>query len=289
GGLADAVVVGNVFDEIGLGREEFVVATKVRGPMSEQASEGTGDYNNIGLSRKHIMEGCRRSLARLGLDTIDLYQVHGWDPETPIEETMKALNDLVRQGHVNYIGVSNWTARHIMKSLELSRRNDWAEFQSLQAYYSLANRDLEHELMPLCEEEGLGILPWSPLAGGLMTGKYTRDGDGPEGARRVEFDFPPVKPDKSFKAVDQLEEFAEKRDSSIPRLALAWVLDRPAVDSVIIGASNMEQLEDNLESVSLQLTEEERETLDNITTPPSLYPEWMVQLQSTGELPDNVG
>ena len=160
--------------------------------MSDAAAAGTGDVNNVGLSCQHIMAACEASLKRLGTDYIDLYQVHGWDALTPVEEVISALDDLVRQGKVRYVGCSNWPARHLMKALCLSRRHNLSAFVSLQAYYSLAGRDLEHELLPLCREEGLGVLPWSPLAGGFLSGKYTREQRQPAGARRTGFDFPPI-------------------------------------------------------------------------------------------------
>ncbi len=160
-------ILGRSLKNAGVERESVVLATKVRGAMSEAAFSGEGDVNNVGLSRQHIMAACDASLRRLGTDYIDLYQVHAWDPSTPIEETLRTLNDLVRMGKVRYIGCSNWTARHIMKSLEICRAHDWETFASLQAYYSLVGRDLEHELLPLTREEGLGVLTWSPLSGGF--------------------------------------------------------------------------------------------------------------------------
>ena len=161
-------ILGNALKILNVPREKFVIATKVRSPLSEAAMNGTGDVNNAGLSRKHIIEACNNSLKRLKTDYIDLYQVHGWDLSCGLEETLEALNDLVRQGKVLYLGVSNWTARHIMKALYLAKAKNYANFVSLQAYYSLAARDLEHELLPLCNEEGLGVLTWSPLSGGFF-------------------------------------------------------------------------------------------------------------------------
>lgn len=282
-------ILGQALNDIGIDRDKVVIATKVRGPMSDEAAEGTGDVNNQGLSRKHIMEACENSLERLDTDFIDLYQVHGWDYDTSMEETLEALNDLVRDGRVRYIGCSNWSARHLMKALEISRRNGWATFDSLQAYYSLGNRDLEHELLPLCQEEGLGVLPWSPLAGGFMTGKYRREGDGPDDARRVDFDFPPVKEQKGYDAIEAMDEISDRTGASIPQIALKWVAEQSGVTSVIIGAKTMEQLEDNLGSVTADIPDKALETLSSITEPPALYPEWMYSMQNTGELPDNVG
>ncbi|MFB6344363.1 MAG: aldo/keto reductase [bacterium] len=282
-------ILGKALNKVGVDRNKVVIATKVRGPMSDEAAEGTGDVNNQGLSRKHIHEACEASLERLQTDFIDLYQVHGWDYDTPIEETLEALNDLVRSGKVRYIGCSNWSAHHLMKALEISRKNNWATFDALQAYYSLGNRDLEHELLPLCREEGLGVLPWSPLAGGFMTGKYRRNGDGPDDGRRVDFDFPPVKEEKGYEAIEVMDEISEHTEATIPQVALQWVIEQSGVSSVIIGAKTMDQLEENLESTNLNLPEDSLNRLSSITEPPALYPEWMYSMQNTGELPDNVG
>ena len=271
-------ILGQSLENNGVQRESVVIATKVFGPMSEEASNGHGDVNNQGLSRQHIMAACEASLERLGTDYIDLYQVHGWDPATPVEETLRALSDLVRMGKVNYIGASNWTARHLAKSLELSRANDWETFVSLQAYYSLVGRDLEHELLPLTREEGLGVLPWSPLSGGFLSGKYTRENQSPEGARRAEFDFPPVD-ERGFDAVDELQRIAEKKNASVAQVALAWLLHQPGVTSVILGANKMSQLEDNLGAAEIELTNDELSRLSATTEPPKLYPQWMVEFQ----------
>lgn len=270
-------ILGKAIKDLGIERRKAVIATKVRGPMTEEAAEGTGDVNNVGLSRKHIMESVDASLDRLGTDYIDLYQIHGVDENTPIEETLSALNDLVRKGKVHYIGCSNLSVRQLAKALEISRANGWATFSSLQAYYSVAGRDLEYELLPLCREEGLGVLPWSPLAGGFLTGKYRRDEDGPEGARRTDFDFPPVDKKEAYDAVEIMDEIAESKDASIPQVALAWLLHREGVTSVIIGAKKMSQLEDNLKAAELTLTADEIRRISKVTTPDDIYPQWMVE------------
>jgi aryl-alcohol dehydrogenase-like predicted oxidoreductase len=282
-------ILGRAIKSLGAARESLVIATKVRGAMSEGSIAGTGDVNNVGLSRKHVMEACEASLRRLGTDYIDLYQVHGWDALTPIEETLRALDDLVRQGKVRYLGCSNWTARHLSKALALSGGRGWERFVSLQAYYSLVGRDLEHELLPLCVEEGLGVLPWSPLSGGFLTGKYRRDDPSPDGARRTNFQFPPIDEARGFDAVDALEEVARARGVSIAQTALAWLLARPAVSSVIIGANKMSQLEDNLKAVELRLSPEEIERLSRTTEPAAQYPQWMVELQGAGRSTENEG
>ena len=266
-------------------RDEVVIATKVRGSMSDAASEGTGDVNNVGLSRKHILASVDASLDRLGTDYIDLYQVHGWDPVTPIEETMRALAGLVQTGKVRYLGVSNYAVRQIMRANAVADRNGWPRFVSLQAYYSLVGRDLEHELVDLCVEEGLGIMPWSPLAGGFLTGKYRRDQDDPEGSRRTSFDFPPVDKEQGYDAVEALDEMAQSKGVSIPQLALGWLLQRRGVTSVIIGTKKPAQLEDNLGAVDVSFTDDELDRLDEITAPPTLYPQWMVQRQARDRQP----
>jgi aryl-alcohol dehydrogenase-like predicted oxidoreductase len=282
-------ILGRAIKSLGAARESLVIATKVRGAMSESAIAGTGDVNNVGLSRKHIVESCEASLRRLGTDYIDLYQVHGWDALTPIEETLRALDDLVCQGKVRYLGCSNWTARHLSKALVLAGERGRERFVSLQAYYSLVGRDLEHELLPLCVEEGLGVLPWSPLSGGFLTGKYRRDDPTPEGARRTNFQFPLIDEARGFDAVDALEEVARERGVSIAQTALAWLLARPAISSVIIGANKMSQLEDNLKAVELRLSTEEVERLSATTAPAALYPQWMVKLQGAGRSTEKEG
>ncbi len=273
-------ILGQALKSLGVDRDSVVIATKVRSPMSPEAGQGTGDLNNVGLSRKHIMAAVEASLRRLQTDHIDLYQVHGWDIRTPIEETLRALDDLVRDGKVRYLGCSNWSARHLAKGLTLAGERGWERFVSLQAYYSLAGRDLEHELLPLADEEGLGILPWSPLAGGFISGKFRRQQDKPEGARRSDFDFPPVDHEKAFDIVDVLEAIATETGATIPQVALAWLLHRPAVSSVIIGAKRMDQLEDNLGASGLQLGTDHLERLDKASSRPTLYPEWMIERQN---------
>ena len=282
-------ILGRAIEESGARRDAVVIATKVRGAMSEPATQGTGDPNNVGLSRQHIFASCEASLRRLGTDYIDLYQVHGWDALTPIEETMRALDDLVRQGKVRYLGCSNWTARHLMKSLGLAATHDRERFVSLQAYYSLAGRDLEHELLPLCLEEGLGVLPWSPLSGGFLSGKYRRDSPKPEGARRTGFDFPPIDEERGFDAVEALDAVAKARGATVAQTALAWLLARPGVTSVIIGANKRSQLEDNLKAAELRLTSEEVERLSATTAPRAQYPQWMVERQGAGRTAQEEG
>lgn len=275
-------LTGRAIKAAKVSRDRVVIATKVRSAMSEAAQAGTGDVNNVGLSRQHIISACEQSLKRLGTDYIDLYQVHGWDVLTPVEETLRALDDLVRQGKVRYLGCSNWAARHLMKALVLADTRGWSRFVSLQAYYSLVGRDLEHELLPLCLEEGLGILPWSPLSGGFLTGKYRRENPTPEGARRSGFNFPPIDEARGFDAIEVLSEIAVARNATVAQIALAWLLAQPGVTSIIIGANKMSQLEDNLRSAEIELSIEEVSRLNAATQPPQLYPQWMIERQNMG-------
>jgi aryl-alcohol dehydrogenase-like predicted oxidoreductase len=270
--------------DAGAARDKVIIATKVRSAMSEAATEGTGDPNNVGLSRQHIFASVEKSLRRLETDYIDLYQVHGWDLLTPVEETLRALDDLVRQGKVRYVGCSNWSARHLSKALVLAQQKDWAGFVSLQAYYSLVGRDLEHELLPLCREEGVGVLTWSPLSGGFLSGKYRRDNPNPEGARRTNFQFPAIDEARGFDAVEALDDIAKRKGASVAQVALAWLLAQPGVTSIIIGANKMSQLEDNLKAADLELSAEEVAQLSATTAPPQMYPEWMIERQNAGRM-----
>ncbi len=282
-------VLGAAIKTSGIARDKVILATKVRSAMSEGAMSGNADVNNVGLSRHHILSSVEASLRRLGTDYIDLYQVHGWDLITPMEETLSALDQLVRQGKVRYLGCSNWTARHLMKALCLSRAAGWASFVSLQAYYSLVGRDLEYELLPLCREEGIGVLPWSPLSGGFLSGKYRRDDPTPQGARRSAFDFPPIDGARGFDAVEALEAVAKEKGATVAQVALAWLLAQPGVTSIIIGANKMEQLEDNLKAADLRLTAEEVERLSQTTAPAPHYPQWMVERQNQDRQSSMIG
>lgn len=266
----------------GRARDRIVLATKVRGRMNE-------DVNAIGLSRFHIMNSVEDSLKRLNTDYIDLYQIHGFDSVTPLEETLRALDDLVRQGKVRYIGASNLAAWQLMKALGISERHGLARFESLQAYYTIAGRDLEREVIPLVQDQGLGVMVWSPLAGGLLSGKFNRDGsssDG-DGSRRLSFDFPPVNKERAFDSVDVMREVAAEIDSTVPQVALAWLLHQPAVTSVIIGAKNIEQLDDNLKAVEVSLNADQLARLNDVSQLPNEYPQWMVARQGDGRLPQN--
>lgn len=259
-------------------REQVIVATKVRGRT------GPGP-NQVGLSRGHILASIDASLQRLGLDHVDLYQIHGVDEVTPIEETVRALDDVVRAGKARYVGFSNLPAWLAMKAIGLAESRGLARFVSAQVYYSLAGRDIEREIVPLAQSEGVAILPWSPLAGGLLSGKFDPDQPGPEGARRTSFDFPPVDRARLPRVLAALREVAKEAGASVARVALAWQLTRPFVTSVIIGAKNRDQLADNLAAASLKLTPEQVARLDESSALPPEYPGWMVTMQNRERRP----
>jgi aryl-alcohol dehydrogenase-like predicted oxidoreductase len=241
--------------------------------------------NDRGASRGHIMDSVSASLERLQTDHIDLYQIHGNDTVTPIDETLRALDDLVRQGMVRYVGVSNWSAWKIAKALGISDARGYARFETLQAYYSIAGRDLERELVPMLTEEQLGLMVWSPLAGGLLSGKFGPGSNNPEGSRRTTFDFPPVDKDRAWKCVEVMREVGEAHGVTVARVALAWLLQKPAVMSIIIGAKTLEQLDDNLAAAGLTLSPEEMSKLDAVSELPSEYPGWMFTRQGGSRRP----
>jgi aryl-alcohol dehydrogenase-like predicted oxidoreductase len=250
-------------------RDRVLLATKARMPM------GDGP-NDAGLSRHHLIRSCEASLRRMGTDYVDLYQVHEWDGATPLEETLDALDHLVSSGKVRYVGCSNYAGWHLMKALGISERRNLQRFVSQQIYYSLQARDAEYELVPIALDQGVGILVWSPLAGGLLSGKYRRGEEGPEGSRQLtDWNEPPVRDeDALYDIVDALVEIAEERDASPAQVALAWLLGRPGVASVVVGARTDEQLADNLGAADLVLGDEERSRLDELSAPPLLYPYW---------------
>ena len=264
-------LTGQALKNLGIPRDDIVVATKVFG------TTGQG-INQLGNSRYHIMEGVKASLKRLDMDHIDLYQIHGFDPATPIEETLRALNTLVEHGHVRYIGVSNWAAWQIMKARGIADKQGLAQFQSLQAYYTLAGRDLEREISPMLQSEGMGLMVWSPLAGGLLSGKYDSDTTGSDG-RRANFDFPPVNTDRAGECIGVMQQIAESKGVSVAQIALAWLLHQDVFTSVIIGAKRETQLADNLASVDVKLSQEELARLDTVSALPTEYPGWMLERQ----------
>jgi aryl-alcohol dehydrogenase-like predicted oxidoreductase len=263
---------------LGAKRSSVVLATKVRGRM------GPG-VNETGLSRGHIMDSVHASLKRLGTDYIDLYQIHGYDAVTPLDETLRALDDLVRQGKVRYLGASNLAAWQLMKALGISEHKGLARFESLQAYYTLAGRDLERELVPLMKDQQLGLMVWSPLAGGFLSGKYRRDSQGPQGSRRVDFDFPPINKERAYDVIDVMDGVAKEHGVSVARVALAWLLHQPHVTTLIIGAKTEQQLEDNLAATTLKLTPEQLAKLDAVSKLPAEYPGWMIERQGGDRVP----
>jgi aryl-alcohol dehydrogenase-like predicted oxidoreductase len=275
GGLSEEIV-----GEILQGRrDDVLLATKVRMAM------GSGP-NDAGLSRQHVITGCEASLRRLGTDHIDLYQVHEWDGQTPLEETLSALDLLVQQGKVRYVGASNYAAWQLMKALGTAERLGLPRFVSQQVYYSLQARDVEYELIPLTIDQGLGVLVWSPLAGGLLSGKYRRDHEAPAGARQLtDWNEPPVyDQDKLYDTVEVLVRIAADHGVSAAQVALAWALGRPGITSLVIGARTSEQLADNLAAAELTLNDSERAELDKASAMPLLYPYWHQIRTSTDRL-----
>ncbi len=274
-------LVGAALKALARPREQIVVATKVRGRV------GPG-VNQVGLSRAHILASIDGSLKRLGLDHVDLYQIHGFDPATPVEETLRALDDVVRIGKARYVGFSNLPAWLASKAITFAQENGLARFQSAQVYYSIAGRDIEREIVPLCQAEGIAILPWSPLAGGLLSGKFDPEKKGPADARRASFDFPPVNMERLPRVLSALRTVSEATNVSVARVALAWQLTKPFVTSIIIGAKKKEQLVDNLAAVDVKLAPEHVKLLDDASALPAEYPGWMVDFQNLRD-PRGVG
>jgi aryl-alcohol dehydrogenase-like predicted oxidoreductase len=271
-------MTGQAMKDAGIKRSDVVLATKCYGRV------GAGP-NDIGASRGHIMDSVSRSLERLQTDHIDLYQIHATDSVSSVEETMRALDDLTCQGMVRYVGCSNWQAWKIMKALGVSDKRGYARFETLQAYYSIAGRDLERELVPMMQDQKVGLMVWSPLAGGLLSGKFSPGSNGPEDARRAKFDFPPVEKDRAWKCVDAMRDIGKKHDVSVARVALAYILHKPFVTTVIIGAKNIEQLDDNIAATTLKLSADEMKTLDDVSTLPHEYPGWMLERQGAERVP----
>ncbi len=270
-GLSEEMT-GKALRNLNLKRDDLVIATKVRGRMSEGP-------NGSGLTRKHIMHEVEASLKRLQLDYIDLYQIHGYDELTPIEETIDTLDHLVRSGKVRYIGCSNLAAWHIMKANSFAQYNRRSKFVSLQAHYAVASRDLERELVPVLKDLQMGLMVWSPLAGGLLSGKYNRKMEAAQGSRRINFDFPPINKERAFDIIDVLEPMAKEKNVSVAQLSLAWLLHQSVVTTVIIGAKDNIQLEDNLKSIDVTFSPDELKKLDEVSKLPSEYPQWMFERQ----------
>jgi aryl-alcohol dehydrogenase-like predicted oxidoreductase len=270
-------ILGQSLKNLGIARKEVVIATKVYNRV------GPG-RNDVGASRAHIMDAVEASLRRLQTDHIDLYQIHGNDSVTPVEETLRALDTLVQQGKVRYIGCSNWQAWKIAKALGISELKNLARFDTLQAYYSIASRELEREIVPLLGAEKVGLLVWSPLAGGLLSGKFSRTNQKAADSRRTEYDFPIVDKERTWKILDVMAPIAKAHRCSPARVALAWLLAKPAVTSVIIGAKRLDQLKDNLAAIELTVTEDELKQLDEVSTLPPEYPGWVLPFQGADRL-----
>jgi aryl-alcohol dehydrogenase-like predicted oxidoreductase len=270
-------ILGQSLKNLNIARQDVVIATKVYSRV------GPG-RNDVGASRGHIMDGVEASLRRLQTDHIDLYQIHGNDSVTPVEETIRALDTLVQQGKVRYIGCSNWQAWKIAKALGISEFRNLARFDTLQAYYSIAGRDLEREIVPLLESEKVGLLVWSPLAGGLLSGKFSRTNQKAADSRRTEYDFPIVDKERTWKILDVMAPIAKAHWCSPARLSLAWLLAKPVVTSVIIGAKRLDQLQDNLAAIELTLTQDELRQLDEVSALPPEYPGWVLPFQGADRL-----
>ncbi len=271
-------ILGQAIRNIGIARKDIVIATKFLGQMGDKP-------NDRGASRGHIMDSVERSLERLQVDHIDLYQIHGTDTVTPIDETLRALDDLVSRGLVRYIGLSNWAAWRIAKALGISERRGFARFETVQSYYSIAGRDLEREIVPLMQEEKLGLMVWSPLAGGLLSGKYGPGASGGGEGRRQEFDFPPVDNYRAWACVAAMREIAARHETSVAAVALAYILAKPFVTSVIIGAKRIEQLDENLKAVCVKLDADDMKKLDEVSALMPEYPGWMLERQAAGRRP----
>ena len=272
-------LLGQALKNLGVPRKDVVIATKVYGVMGDKP-------NDRGASRGHIIDSVEASLKRLQTDHIDLYQIHATDTVTPIDETLRALDDLVSRGLVRYVGVSNWQAWRIAKALGISERRGFARFETVQAYYSIAGRDLERDIVPMMQEEKLGLMVWSPLAGGLLSGKYGPGAPGNGEGRRAAFDFPPVDKDRAWACVAVMREIAEKHGTSVATVALAYILAKPFVTTVIIGAKRVEQLDQNLAAVNLKLDADDLKKLDDVSELAPEYPGWMVAGQGAGRRPE---
>ena len=263
-------MLGHSLRNLQLRRQDVVIATKCFGQMSAKP-------NDRGASRGHIMDSVEASLKRMQLDYIDLYQIHQNDTATPLDETLRALDDLISRGLVRYAGVSNWPAWRMARAIGVSEARGFARIETAQAYYSIAGRDLEREIAPLLKEERLGLMVWSPLAGGLLSGKYAAGGASNAKGRRDAFDFPPVNRDRAFACIEVMREVGGRIGASIAEVALAYVLAKPFVTSVIIGAKRMEQLEQNLAAVKVTLDAGDMAKLDAVSNLPAEYPGWMTE------------
>jgi aryl-alcohol dehydrogenase-like predicted oxidoreductase len=266
-------LLGQSIKDLGLSRHELVIATKVRGRMNE-------GQNNVGLSRYHIFQSVDDSLQRLQMDHIDILYVHGVDPKTPVEEIVRSLNDIVLTGKVRYVAVCNWPAWMVMKAIGIAEKHGWNKFVGMQYFYSLAGRDIEREILPLAVDQNLAVMPWSPLAGGFLGGKYSRSSDKAEGSRRATFDFPPINKDKAYDIIDVITEIGKQHNVSTAEMALAWVRLQKGITSTIIGAKTVDQLHANMKSTEVTLSADDLKKIDEISALPKEYPGWMVERQS---------
>ena len=276
-GMSEALL-GEALKKLEVPRPEVFIATKVRIRMGKGA-------NQVGLSRLHIMDSVNDSLRRLDIGHIDLLYIHGVDPLTPIEETMRGLEDVVRAGKVRYIGISNHPAWMVVKANSFAEKMEWTKFVASQNYYSIGSRDIEREILPMAQSEGIAIMPWSPLAGGFLSGKYTRTNAIAGNSRRDSFDFPPINKEKAYDILDVMTSVGEKHHVSVATVALKWVMDQPGITSTIIGAKNTEQLLQSIAATDLKFDKEDITLLNEISALQLEYPNWMVDRQMQGRLP----
>jgi len=265
-------LLGQSIKDLGFNRNELVIATKVRGRMGE-------GVNNVGLSRYHIFQSVDDSLKRLQTSHIDILYVHGVDPKTPVEEIMRSLNDIILTGKVLYVAVCNWPAWMVMKALGIAEKQGWNKFVGMQYFYSLAGRDIEREILPLAADQNIAVMPWSPLAGGFLSGKFTRNNEKAGDSRRDTFDFPPINKEKAYDIIDVLAEIGKQHNVSVAEIALAWVRLQKGITSTIIGAKNVDQLNANIKSTGLNLSAEELQKINDVSALPPEYPGWMVERQ----------
>jgi aryl-alcohol dehydrogenase-like predicted oxidoreductase len=265
-------LLGQGLKDLQIQRDELVIATKVLGKMKE-------NQNSSGLSRYHIFNAVDDSLKRLQLEHIDILYVHGVDFKTSLEDIVRSLNDVVESGKVRYIAICNWPAWMVAKAQAIAHYNGWHKFIGLEYFYSAVTRDIEHELIPMAKDHDLAIFPWSPLAGGFLSGKYTREGTAENNSRRTNFDFPPIDKDKAFNLVDVMKTIADNYQATTAQVALAWVRQQPGVTSTIIGAKNIEQLQSNVASTDLCLSPMDLLKIEEVSPLPKQYPGWMIENQ----------
>jgi aryl-alcohol dehydrogenase-like predicted oxidoreductase len=277
-GMAETLL-GKAIKDLDISHQSLVIATKLRLRMGPGA-------NQVGLSKLHIMDSVDDSLKRLNLSHIDLLYIHGIDKLTPLEETMRGLEAVLASGKVRYLGISNHPAWMVMKANGIAEKRGWNKFCASQNYYSIASRDIEREIVPMLKSECMALIPWSPLAGGFLSGKFTREKEIAGNSRRDAFDFPPLNKQKAFDIIDAMNEIGKKHNISAARVALAWMLTKPYVSSIIIGAKTPDQLKDNIEATKTQLSIEDLEQLEHISALTPEYPAWMIERQQGGRMPE---